>query len=70
VGEINALFTQQQVDFYKKLKIINDLCKNSDSLTYQIYELRTYYEDISNKISKFITWQDNIEGMNENILKI
>jgi len=50
--------------------IINDLCKNSDSLTDQMSKLRTYYEDINNKISNFITWKDTSNGIKDNLPKI
>lgn len=36
----------------------------------QIFELRTYCEDINNKISDLITWQDNIDEIKANIPKI
>ena len=35
-----------------------------------MFELRTYYEDINNKISDFITWQDNTKGMKANLPRI
>jgi len=58
------------MNFCKKLKLINDLYKTNDSLIDQMFELRTYYEDINNKISDFIIWQDNTKGMKANLPRI
>lgn len=54
-GDLNTLLSQQQVIFGQNLAMINDLCKSSDSLVNHLYDMRTHHEEISEKISGYIS---------------
>lgn len=60
--ELNTQLSKQQAMFCQKLSIINKICAKSDSLMNQSSDLRVIFNDIDDKISGFITWQDTPEG--------
>lgn len=60
--ELNDLLSKKQAMFYQKLSIINPPFVKSDSLVNQTSNLRVNFNDINDKISGFITWQDTLEG--------
>jgi hypothetical protein len=62
--------TKQQVIFCHKLALIHDLSKTSDSLVNQLSDLRTFYEDIDEKISEYIDWQDSAQGRSSDLPRI
>lgn len=60
--ELDILLTKQQDIFYHKLALIHDFLKTNDSFVNQLSDLRRFYEDIDEKISEYIDWQDNAQG--------
>ena len=68
--EINTLLLKKQAMFCQNLSIINPLCVKSDSLMNQSFDLRVTFNDIDDKISGFLTWQDTPEGSATNIPRI
>lgn len=60
--ELNTLLAQQHVVFCQKMTIINDVCNKRDSLMNQSANLRTNFDDIDDKITECITWQDSAES--------
>lgn len=59
---MDTLLAKQQVIFCHKLTLIHDLCKTSDSLVNQLSKLRTFCEEVDDKISEHIDWKDSVEG--------
>lgn len=69
-GELNNLLSHQQVLFFQKLAIIEEMCQSIDALMNQISDLKTYRKEVEEKISNFIEWKNNFEGRLVNLLKI
>ena len=68
--EINLLLSKQHSIFCKKLIEISPLCQEDDTLVGQFNDYKTNFEDIDEKISNLITWQDNSKGKIEELLKV
>ncbi len=60
--ELNTLLSKKQEMLCQKLSFINPLCVKSDSLMNQSSDMRVTFNDIDDKISRFITWHDTPEG--------
>lgn len=52
------------------MAIIHDQCRTISSLVDQLSDIKNYFEDIEEKISGFLTWQESAEGRSSNIPKI
>ena len=65
--ELDTSLSKQQSTFYHKLNQVQELVKTSDHLVTQIYYLRTYYDEIDDKLSKYIDWQDTTQGRAANL---
>ena len=61
-SKLDILLTKQQAIFYHKLALIHDFSNTNDSLVNQMFDLRTFYEEINEKISECIDCQDSAQG--------
>lgn len=60
--QLEASLSKQPTTFYHKINQVQELVKTDDQLVTQISDLRTYYDDIDDKVSKYIDWQDIAQG--------
>ena len=59
---MEELLVTQKTIFYQNYNQIQEKVKTSDQLVTQISNLKTYYEEIDDKVSKYIDWQDTAQG--------
>ena len=67
--DLNTLLAKKKL-FWQWLAIIHDFCLTTNSLVDQLVDIMTYFYDVEEKITKFLSWQDSTEGILANIPRI
>lgn len=50
--------------------MIHIFCQIANSLVYRFSDLRTYFDDVEEKIAGYITWQDSAKWISANLPRI